>query len=203
MILTPFAKTAQVWAAESTCAKKQVGAVIFNKKTKHLLSIGYNGTIAGAIHCTEFFDKAKYTIDADLLLYIPEAKDVRHPAYNCSLECLEKNNQYDYQRDHGYHKGWYISKEDWNMLHHKFAEKYEVHAEQNAVYNMLKLGTDLKHIDELVLLSTLEPCDQCLKLIAGIGIREVYYLTPYHNESASSRLGVLCTMVDVDESIQS
>lgn len=201
MNIKPFAKTAIVWAHESKCAKKQVGAVIFNKVTKHLLSIGYNGTIAGAIHCTELFDKAKSTIDADLLTFIPEAKDVQHPAYGCSLEVLKANNQYDYQKDPGYHKSWYISEEDWNMLHHKFAEKYEVHAEQNAVYNMLKLGTDLKDISNLVLVSTLEPCSQCLKLIASIGIKEVYYLDEYHGNTRDNWFDMKCRRVYIDENI--
>ena len=184
MNIKPFAKTAIVWAHESKCAKKQVGAVIFNKVTKHLVSIGYNGTIAGACHCTDYFRiiGQKYLIHKNLS-NVP------------GMDFKEYVGKYD-------DPDWLeVTETEWNSQHHKFAEMYEVHAEQNAVYNMLKLGTDLKDISNLVLVSTLEPCSQCLKLIASIGIKEVYYLDEYHGNTMDNWFDMKCRQVDIDEDI--
>ena len=182
MNLKPFSATARIWAAESTCAKKQVGAVIFNKKTKKLISVGYNGTIAGKAHCDRYFCKSNgFLIEVELIKLIPEVVMARHVPYNVTIGESESGDWCD---EPGL---WYnVSEEDWNKFHHKFAEKYEVHAEQNAVYNMLKLGTDLTDTENLVLLSTLEPCSQCAKLAASIGIKEVYFLEPYYKNIGPS-----------------
>lgn len=184
MNIKPFMKTAIVWAHESTCAKKQVGAVIFNKVTKHLVSIGYNGTIAGAEHCTDYFRiTGQKCLINRTLSYVPGMNfDEYYGKCNVSSWCE-------------------VTEPEWNNLHHKFAELYEVHAEQNAVYNMLKLGTDLKDVRNLVLVSTLEPCSQCLKLIASIGIREVYYLDEYHGNTRDNWFDMKCMQVDIDANI--
>ena len=201
MRLTPFSATARIWAAESTCVKKQVGAVIFNKKTKKLLSVGYNGTIAGKAHCDRYFCKSRggFLVETDLIKLIPEAYWAMHVPFNVPIGESESGDWCD---EPGL---WYnVSKEDWDLLHHKFAEKYEVHAEQNAVYNMLKLGTDLEDTENLVLLSTLEPCAQCAKLAASIGIQEVYFLEPYNKKrdpSIFETYGMEYRRVDGDEDI--
>lgn len=60
--------------------------------------------------------------------------------------------------------------------HHKFSDKYEVHAEANALIFAAKYGHST---DGSVLYVTTQPCMQCSKLIANSGITAVYYLNPY------------------------
>jgi dCMP deaminase len=47
----PMMETAQVWANQSYCKRKKVGAVI--AKDNRIISIGYNGTVQGAENCCE------------------------------------------------------------------------------------------------------------------------------------------------------
>jgi len=46
-----FLEIAETWAKRSTCAKRQVGAVIADS-TGQLIASGYNGQPRGAKHCT-------------------------------------------------------------------------------------------------------------------------------------------------------
>jgi dCMP deaminase len=46
-----FVMLAKTISQRSTCNKLQVGAVIV--RDTHILSLGYNGSVAGAPHCTE------------------------------------------------------------------------------------------------------------------------------------------------------
>lgn len=46
-----FMSIAQVVAERSTCNRLKVGAVVVNGK--RLLSTGYNGSLSGAVHCSE------------------------------------------------------------------------------------------------------------------------------------------------------
>lgn len=70
-----------------------------------------------------------------------------------------------------------VSFTEWKDLHHKYAEKYEIHAEQNAIFNMLKTGTNL--VDDATLICTHEPCIHCAKAIVSVGIKSLIYLEPY------------------------
>ena len=47
-----FMDIARVVSCRSTCARRQVGAVIVDQ-TNHILSTGYNGVPAGVSHCTQ------------------------------------------------------------------------------------------------------------------------------------------------------
>lgn len=70
-----------------------------------------------------------------------------------------------------------VSYTEWKDLHHRYAEKYEIHAEQNAIFNMLKTGTNL--VENVTLICTHEPCINCAKAIVSVGIKNVIYLEPY------------------------
>lgn len=50
-----FIEIAEKVANHSTCLKHQVGAVIV--KNKRILSTGYNGVVAGAMHCEDLYLK--------------------------------------------------------------------------------------------------------------------------------------------------
>jgi dCMP deaminase len=60
--------------------------------------------------------------------------------------------------------------------HHKFSEQQEIHAEQNAICFAAKHGIST---NDAIMYSSLEPCNNCLKLIKACGIKKVYYLNDY------------------------
>lgn len=82
-----------------------------------------------------------------------------------------------------------------NNIHHMFSEQYEVHAEQNALLNMIHTGT--KKTSNMGILCTLEPCLNCAKLIVGAGIKHVWYMEKYDRamydiKQYFKRAGVTC-----------
>ena len=154
---TGFIRTAKIWAAQSHCQSRHVGAVIFNRYTNQLLSIGYNGTPAGFVYnCDELFkvEYPKFYIHSGI-------RKLMDPG--CVME-----------------DGWNeVNESTWDILHHRFAELYEVHAEQNAIYNLIKSGTGVFNIEDLELYTTTEPCCQCAKAITALGIKHVSYSEEY------------------------
>ena len=60
--------------------------------------------------------------------------------------------------------------------HHEWANKYEIHAEMNALMFAVKNGIS---VEGASLFSTLQPCMHCMKNILQAGIREVYFLRAY------------------------
>lgn len=82
-----------------------------------------------------------------------------------------------------------------NNIHHMFSEQYEVHAEQNALLNMIHTGT--KKTSNMGIMCTLEPCLNCAKLIVGAGIKHVWYMEKYDRATYDikqyfKRAGVAC-----------
>ena len=82
-----------------------------------------------------------------------------------------------------------------NNIHHMFSEQYEVHAEQNALLNMIHTGT--KKASNMGIMCTLEPCLNCAKLIIGAGIKHVWYIEKYDRAAYDikqyfKRAGVTC-----------
>ena len=82
-----------------------------------------------------------------------------------------------------------------NNIHHMFSEQYEVHAEQNALLNMIHTGT--KKASNMGIMCTLEPCLNCAKLIIGAGIKHVWYMEKYDRavydiNQYFERAGVTC-----------
>jgi len=60
--------------------------------------------------------------------------------------------------------------------HHKFSEKNEIHAEQNAIGFASRNGLSTKDSDLYISVS---PCIYCAKLIWAAGIKNVYYIEEY------------------------
>lgn len=60
--------------------------------------------------------------------------------------------------------------------HHKFSEKYEIHAETNAI--LFAARNDIS-IEGAVMYSTLHPCNHCIKMICNSGIKDIYYSEDY------------------------
>lgn len=178
--LKPFLETANVWANNSSCCRVQVGAVIFNIKTKRLLSIGYNGTLPGQVHCNGLFE-----------YYANTHRFWINGKINEFLDNTKIDNDYL----------WHVVKEQkFKELHHRFSDLYEVHAEQNAIYNLIKTGTSYD-TDNLAIITTVEPCEQCAKAIAALGIKHVFYEVAYDRNTIDiskyfSRLGIICKQVE-------
>lgn len=155
--LATYAHTALAWAKRSTCARKRVGAVIFDLDSDRLLAIGYNGTVSGLVHCNELFN-VDLKPKCSLLNY---------------LKVVDTKSN----------------------IHHMFSEQYEIHAEQNALLNMIHTGT--KKASNMGIMCTLAPCLNCAKLIIGAGIKHVWYMEKYDRAAYDikqyfKRAGVTC-----------
>lgn len=74
-----------------------------------------------------------------------------------------------------------INSESFKEEHHKFAQKYEVHAEQNAIAFIAKHGS--QEIDGATAYITLSPCRECAKLLAASGIKRVVYDELYDRDT--------------------
>lgn len=155
MKLQMFKDIAYAAARQSTCCRLHVGAVIYNMNTNQLYSIGYNGTMHGFVHCNKLF---------------PEPGKVHKSVYDMLGYTLPTEEFV------------FVPYAVWRILHHEFSEKYELHAEQNAILNMLKTGVTIT--ENLAILSTTAPCCTCAKFIAGLGIKHVFYCDDYdrHNQ---------------------
>lgn len=176
--LKPFIETAHAWAKSSSCCRLHVGAVIFNIKTKRLLSIGYNGTLPNKVHCNELFDYCNmlgYNIHGNINRFLDDT---------------------GITDDNTWHM---VAEEKFKELHHRFSELYEVHAEQNAIYNLIKTGASYD-TDNLAIVSTVEPCTQCAKAIAALGIKHVFYEEAYDSSTVNvqtyfSKCNIVCRQV--------
>jgi dCMP deaminase len=71
------------------------------------------------------------------------------------------------------------SQED-KIKHHSFSEKYEIHAEMNAIIDMAKRQES--PVDSTVYITT-APCHNCAKLLIAAGVRRVVYLEAYDLET--------------------
>lgn len=148
----------------STCSRLQVGATIVNSKSGRVLCTGYNGTPSGISNCKDIFIKKDdhYYIRKDIEKYL-----------NFKYEGI-------YAFPFGDSQPAYldVSEYDWKKLHHDFSEAYEIHAEPNAIFNLYREGSNAK-TEDLVMYVTTAPCPNCLKTIAGVGIKTVYYEEVY------------------------
>lgn len=176
--LKPFLETALVWAENSSCCRVKVGAVIFNIKTKRLLSIGYNDTLPDQVHCNKLFsvDMIGFNVHSDINKFLSDTG-------------IDDDGQ------------WHmVNLEKFRELHHRFSELYEVHAEQNAIYNLIKTGASYD-TENLAIITTVEPCEQCAKAIAALGIKHVFYRKAYDRNVINipkyfARLGIICRQVE-------
>lgn len=60
--------------------------------------------------------------------------------------------------------------------HHEFSEKYEIHAEMNAILYAAKQGIS---IDNATIYSNLMPCWNCIKHLSASGIKKIIYAKEY------------------------
>ena len=69
--------------------------------------------------------------------------------------------------------------------HHNFSEMFEIHAELNAILCAAKNGLST---DGCTLYCTLQPCNNCLKMICNTGIKTIYYNKLYDKSCMDSRV---------------
>lgn len=60
--------------------------------------------------------------------------------------------------------------------HHEFSELHEIHGEMNGILYAAKHGISLNDCQIYI---TLEPCNNCMKNLIGLGIKTVYYNQKY------------------------
>ena len=69
--------------------------------------------------------------------------------------------------------------------HHKFSSQQELHAEQNAIAFAAKHGIPT---GDSTMYCTLEPCDDCLKLMIAAGVKKIYYINDYEYSDKNNPL---------------
>ena len=165
-------KTLETWSARSKCQGSHVAAAaVYNNR---LLGIGYNGSPSKTRNCDEVFRKV---VSADKTEYYvllePELVDwAKEGDFELKIKpdgTLMRNCE-DYVGDK--------AKDFFNYLHGKWSTKYEVHAEMNLVFNLLKQGCNIP-MNQVVVYTNISPCDQCLKNLAGLGIKEIHFNEVY------------------------
>ena len=69
--------------------------------------------------------------------------------------------------------------------HHRWSLLYEIHAEQNALMMAAKYGIA---VNNCVMYTSLQPCNNCLKLIIASGIRHVVFYESYDKSNYSKEV---------------
>ena len=90
-----------------------------------------------------------------------------------------------------------LTYEQYRKSHHEYADKFEVHAEMNCLGYALRNNTDITGAQ---LFLTTSPCLNCCKLILTAGIKEVYYMEAYDDQSGIRYLtqnGVICDKIEL------
>ena len=142
-------KTALVWAKESHCKRRQVGAVL--AKEGRIISVGYNGTVAGS--------KSNNCEDEIIteIFKCSECGSTTHHNGKCSL-CGSNYMLFSHEE---------------KLL---VSKQTVLHAESNALAFAGRYGISTDGCDLYI---TLSPCIECSKLIIQHGIRRVVYLEEY------------------------
>ncbi len=86
--------------------------------------------------------------------------------------------------------------EEYKKEHSAWSLKHEIHGEMAAIGFAAKNGIEI--VSGTVLYCTHEPCDNCLKHIAGVGIKEIYYASKYyHNITAENTFNLSINHIPV------
>lgn len=145
-----FIEIAEEFAEHSTCVKRKVGAVLV--KDLRILSTGYNGTPSGFCNCKDVFGNGPNEVATKAIFY--------------------KNDFSNSLNGRKPYTGYYFT-------HHEFAERFEIHAEQNCIAFAAKNGVST---EDCTLYVTTAPCVHCAKIIIASGIKKVVYKEIYKND---------------------
>ena len=69
-----------------------------------------------------------------------------------------------------------MSDPEYRERHHNFSESMECHAEENAILMAAKFGNS---IDGSTFYISMKPCERCLKMIANLNVKNIYYKYEY------------------------
>ena len=159
-----FMETCVLWRKRSTCQRIQTASVIV--KNNNIISIGYNGVPCNQKHCTtfwkQFFNCAKgqnQQVDTDINSFYQFI--VKEFGFN--VELMRAFQTYEE----------FIVSDLFSQLHHSWSDKYELHAELNA---LLQAETNTHGATLYTLYS---PCRQCAKSIISAKIVKVVYYEKY------------------------
>lgn len=162
-----FIEIAEKFAEQSTCVKRKVGAVLV--KDLRILSTGYNGTPSGFCNCKDVFGNGPNEIATKAIFYKSD--------FPSSL-----NSKKSFQ-------GYYFT-------HHEFADRFEIHAEQNCIAFAAKNGVST---EDCTLYITTAPCVNCAKIIIASGVKKVVYKEIYKNDFGIQLLneaGIPCEIIN-------
>ena len=95
-----------------------------------------------------------------------------------------------------------MSDAEYRKLHHSFSNSVECHAEQNAMLMALRHGVQ---IDGCIFYVSMKPCEQCMKMIAQLNVKNIYYykdydmLVKYSEETQNmiDNLGIKITKLEI------
>ena len=136
----------------STCSRIKVASIIV--KDGRIISTGWNGVPSGFKHCEQIFKIEDRSVCA-------------------GHTCIEMKNYF-------YNDMKLYSEEEFLRLHHEFSEKYEIHAEANAISFAAKNNISTEGASMFV---SITPCSSCAKSIMASGIKKLYYKKVYDRSS--------------------
>lgn len=87
--------------------------------------------------------------------------------------------------------------EQFAAVHSEWSIEHEVHAEMNALLYAAKSNVEVT--SDCILYCTHEPCNNCLKHIAVTGIKQIYYIEKYYNNTVNNKYKINITQLDIDE----
>ena len=148
-------ETALIWAEESYCKRKKVGAILAKKG--RILSTGYNGTVTGSDNNCEEHSEEKY-----------------YECSRCGSEYKAGEDAFVYCDMCQGHNAHMIEKKEKKLI----SKNTVVHAEANTIAFAGKHGIKTKGCTIYV---TLSPCIECAKIMVQHGIKKVVYREEYRN----------------------
>jgi len=168
-------QVAELWASQSYCERKQVGAVI--AKDGRVLSNGYNGTISGIDNdCEERIIELPCCgekVNVNEIKKSPKLNNIYKYVHYCNNVTL----------------GISYGEEYLNNIT-PTTNEFTLHAEQNAIMFCAREGIPTK---DTTIYITHSPCKNCAKLIAQCGITRVVYKHKYKDTSGLdflSKIGI-------------
>ena len=206
-------KTALLWAEQSKCKKRKVGAVI--TKDGRIISVGYNGLPSGYKILVDTqkcklcegsgIVNIKGKDEKDSFGVCPKCggtgiigktyKDVCEEEIKVCPKCdslsILKFDDVSYVCDNC--GGTFVEP----IIKYKTLHEYVIHAEANAILFAAKNGIPTQ---DCTLYVTTAPCSECAKMIIQSGIKRVVYIDEYKNGSRNDGLKLLKAVgVDIEK----
>lgn len=160
----------------SNCSGSHVAACLIDGN--RIVSQGWNGTPAGTINCNDVFKKDGENWIIPLTSEFKAWLDEYISRYDVTVTEYYKSlvNQKDAV-------SVTVTDKLKGFLHGKWSEKYEIHAEMNMLFNMMKQQANIDDLSKCTVYITHSPCAQCMKNLAGLGLKNIKYKELYWRDS--------------------